>query len=336
MKKIGLILFIVANLSSCSGKNKNEAITNDSQEHINEVSEDNEQKTADFENESALSFEEWLETAELPHKDLILSDVSEMSIEQVIKHYQNEYEIADDWLSVAYTDLQSEESYHYREEEVLTAASTTKVLLAMLFYDLVETGELELNSKIPYNSSMYEPGNGDITAEVEANNNHSSYSLDYVIEQMIVLSDNVTKNMLREFYRLNFGRLGEGMAEVIKGSKYTADLLEENETTALLLEETLLTLLEKDYYKPILTYMRLADDDLYFKYYIEEEMPVKYGLIHDLKHHIGIYEIDDQPIYSLVILSENLDDEQANEFLGSVNLQLIARAQYYDYLKNSF
>lgn len=82
--------------------------------------------------------------------------------------------------------------------------------------------------------------------------------------------------------------------------------------------------------------MRLADNDLYFKYYIEEAIPVKYGLINDLKHHIGLYEIDGQPVYSLVILSENLDDEQTNKFLGGINLQLTAQVQYRNYLENSF
>lgn len=329
MKKIGLILFIIASLSGCAEKADNEEITVNSQET-------SEQETSNIEKEVLSTFDEWLETSELPHKELILPNVHEMTIEQIINHYRSEYEIAEDWISVAYTDLQSEDNYYSREKEVVAAASTTKVLLAMLFYDLVETGELDLNSEIPYDSSMYEPGNGDITAEVEANNNQSSYSLDDVIEQMIVFSDNVTKNMLREFYRINFGPLGEGMAEVIKGSKETADLLEENETTAILLEETLLALLEKDYYEPILAYMRLADNDLYFKYYIEEAIPVKYGLINDLKHHIGLYEIDGQPVYSLVILSENLDDEQANKFLGGINLQLTAQVQYRNYLENSF
>ena len=331
MKKIGLFLLLIAFISGCGNTSNDEepAGSNESSETA-EDSNDEEESTK----EEAMPFDAWLETVEVPYKEMILPNLDEMSTEEIITHYRSELEVPEDWISVAYTDLITDETYHHNETEVMTAASTTKVLLAMLYFDLVESEMLNMDTYIPYYDGGFEEGGGNITADVVNGVGQNSYSLDYTIQEMIIRSDNTATNMLRRFYTDNFGPLGEGMRSVVPDSDYTAKMLEQNTTSAALLEETLLALLENDAYAPIIEHMRSADENLYFKYYIEEDMPVKYGLLYELKHHTGIYEIDGEPVYTLIILTSNLGHEQANEFFGGINLQLAVRAQYQYYVNN--
>jgi hypothetical protein len=331
MKKIGLIILLAAFLSGCGNTRNEEETPTDS---IANTEETNDSKTDDTDKEETISFDEWLDSSDLSYKELILPRLDEMSAEEIILHYRSELEVPEEWVSVAYSDFQTEESFYFRENEVLTAASTTKVLLAMLYFDLVEAEVLNFDSNIPYDPSLYQEGGGEITAAIVDGEAQNSYPLDYTIKEMIVRSDNTSVYMLRQFYKDNYGPLGEGLSDVVEDSKYTADMLEENVTTAVLLEETLLALLKSDIYAPIIEYMRLADENLYFKYYIDENVPVKYGLLDEFKHHTEIYEIDGEPVYSLVILTSNLKDEQANEFFGGINLQFAARAQYRNYVNN--
>lgn len=331
MKKIGLFLLLIAFISGCGNTSNDEepAGSNESSETAKD-SNDEEESTK----EEAMPFDAWLETVEVPYKEMILPNLDEMSTEEIITHYRSELEVPEDWISVAYTDLITDETYHHNETEVMTAASTTKVLLAMLYFDLVESEMLNMDTYIPYYDGGFEEGGGNITADVVNGVGQNSYSLDYTIQEMIIRSDNTATNMLRRFYTDNFGPLGEGMHSVIPESDYTAEMLEQNTTSAALLEETLLALLANDAYAPIIEHMRSADENLYFKYYIEEDMPVKYGLLYELQHHTGIYEVDGNPAYSLVVMTKYLEQGQANELMGGINLQLAVRAQYQHYLEN--
>lgn len=331
MKKITLTLLLAAFLGGCGVKNNEEETSTDSNDDTEETTDSQAENTN---KEDAIPFDEWLESSDLSHKELILPNLDEINAEEIITYYRSELEVPEEWISVAYSDFQTEESFYFRENEVVTAASTTKVLLAMLYFDLMEAEVLNFDSYIPYDPNLFEEGGGEITAEITAGEGQNSYSLKTTIQEMIVHSDNTATNMLRAFYTENYAPYSEGMSEVVENSGYTADMLEENETTAALLEETLLALLENEIYAPIIEYMRLADEDMYFKYYIEDDMPVKYGLLYELKHHTGIYEIDGEPVYSLVILTSNLGDEQADEFFGGINLQFAARARYQNYIDN--
>lgn len=319
MYKIVLILVGLLSLSGCLSSDN--------------TSKQGNKDAAEVEKELLL-FDEWLETTDLSHQELIFSDLDKMKTEEIITEYQTNLEVADDWYSVAYTNFNTSENYNYREQEIYTAASTTKVLVAMMYYDLIDSGSLTPEQSIPLTiEEHYQDGDGEITTKVNDGIAQTEYTLDYTIQEMIVNSDNTAWGMLREFYRENFGPLGEGLKNVIPDSKYTAQLLEDNKTSASLLEESLLASAEAGKYTQLLEYMRLADSEMYLKYYTAADMPVKYGYLFEFQHHIGIYEINGQPVYSLVLLTKNLTDEQANEFIGGINLQLSTQAKYCAYVR---
>lgn len=75
--------------------------------------------------------------------------MDEWSVGEIIQHYQEEFEVPDEWLSIVYTNLENNEQYNHRENEIFIAASTTKVLIAMIYLDLIESGEISLETPIP-------------------------------------------------------------------------------------------------------------------------------------------------------------------------------------------
>lgn len=64
-------------------------------------------------------------------------------------------------------------------------------------------------------------------------------------------------------------------------------------------------------------------------------MAGKYGQLGASQHDIGIYYIEGEPVYLIAVLTDQLTREQADEFMGRINLNLVIQALYKDYL-NTF
>ena len=47
---------------------------------------------------------------------------------------------------------------------------------------------------------------------------------------------------------------------------------------------------------------------------------------------MGIYKMDEEPIYTLVFLTSNHDVDTADLFMGGINLQLVVQNEYAYYL----
>lgn len=303
---------------------------NDSQKETDESIE-----SEPLEEVAPLSFNEWFEQSKFINQPEVLEDVNEWTVEEIVQYYAETMSIPDDWYALAYTDLINNTTYSHREDQVYIAASTTKVLYAMLYYDLIESGEITADSLIPYAPSHYQGGGGEITAEVEAGLVQEGYALDYVIQELISHSDNSAWLMLIDYYNLNHGNIYEALSEMLTETDDVLELFYENKSTTSYLEEMMFILLEKDRYQPILEYMRQADEDMFLLYHIDNHHPVKYGLLYDLKHHIGILEVEQQPVSTLAIFTDHLSYQQANEFMGGIGLQLLVKSEY-DYYLNSF
>lgn len=286
-----------------------------------------------FEIVQPLSFEEWFEQSKFSDNENVLANVYERTPEEIIQYYLEAFAVEEEWYAVSYTNLLTQDTYHHREDEVMLAASTTKVLIAILYYDLVEKNELTLDDPIPYFPFFYQEGGGEITAAVQSGLIEETYPLSYVIQEMITSSDNTAWYMLIDYYNQQIGDINQAMHDAIPDPNQPAELFVENKTSASYLEKILLTLLEKDTYQPILEYMRQADEDLFLLYYVENDNPVKYGLLFDYKHHMGIYEVEKEPVLTIVLMTEYLDFDQANQFFGGIGLQLAVKGEYDAYLQ---
>lgn len=97
-----------------------------------------------------LTLEEWAKKENIKEADMILDDLEDLSAEEIIRHYQEELQIPDNYYAVTYQNLQSDDTFNHRQDDYFVAASTTKVILAMIFMDLVDQGELDMDSAQPF------------------------------------------------------------------------------------------------------------------------------------------------------------------------------------------
>lgn len=285
------------------------------------------------EDTTPMSFADWFEQSDFYDQPLVLENVHAMTTEDIIQHYADEWSVEEDWYAVAYTNLLTGETYTHNEDEHFLAASTTKTLHAMTYMELIDKGDIKKNHPIPYAPHHYQQGGGDITAAIEMGQPEEYYPLDYVMAELIAHSDNSAWLMLIDYYNLNHGDIYEAMHELLNPTFYPVELLRTNETTAAYLEQILLTLLEYEMYEPILEAMRQADEDLFLLNYLDNRHPVKYGHLDENNHHKGIYEINQKPVSTFVILTRYLNYDEANEFIGGIALQMAVKDEYDHYLQ---
>ena len=98
-----------------------------------------------------------------------------------------------DNFSFFYYNLKTKEYYLDNGDKWFTAASTTKVPIAMLYYDKVNNKEVTFDTTYLYRSSDYEEGDGMTAYTYDAGD---SIPLSFLLEQMIEKSDNTATNVL--------------------------------------------------------------------------------------------------------------------------------------------
>ncbi|HEY3366084.1 MAG TPA: serine hydrolase [Symbiobacteriaceae bacterium] len=93
------------------------------------------------------------------------------------------------------------------------AASVAKVPIAMCLLHYVTTGSISLTDRVTYQSvTDYEEGSGTLRYAIK---NEDSFTVDFLLDRMIVVSDNIARNMLERHlgsetvasYMLNLGVL---------------------------------------------------------------------------------------------------------------------------------
>lgn len=89
-------------------------------------------------------------------------------------------------------ELDDGRSFGIRDNEYFRAASTAKVGIAAYAYHLIDEGKLSGDKVYTYTSADYEGGTGTLQADSIG----SKYKVSYLLERMIVVSDNVATNIL--------------------------------------------------------------------------------------------------------------------------------------------
>ena len=174
LKKIALILMIILSFSffGCSNKSDNKAIID-----TEVVVEDQEEESKETSN---MVLEE--------KKDLLTS------IDEVVEDVVGEYR---DNVSIYFKNLNTDEEYILNEDTYYVAASTTKVPLAMMILDKVNSGMLSLDDTISYIEADYEEGTGSLAYSDPI----PDITIDEALYLSIVESDNIAKNMLTRISR---------------------------------------------------------------------------------------------------------------------------------------
>ncbi len=131
------------------------------------------------------------ETEVQPYSDDVTC--TDVSIQSVIDTFVSEHSDNDISFSIAYHDLTTNCQAEANADQEWLGASTTKVVLALMAYEKIQSGEWQLDDHLTYEASEdYEAGAGVLQSEP----NLQSVSIERLIEVMIVHSDNIAKNML--------------------------------------------------------------------------------------------------------------------------------------------
>ncbi|MGG7176813.1 serine hydrolase [Clostridium paraputrificum] len=95
---------------------------------------------------------------------------------------------------IYYYDLTTGSEYVLNENKEFEAASTVKVPIAMMVADKIKNKELSKTDKIAYEEYDYEGGAGVLQGDIKVN---QKISIDELLKDMIVESDNIATNMLK-------------------------------------------------------------------------------------------------------------------------------------------
>ena len=228
-------------------------------------------------------------------------------IENIIKKYSVNTNI-----SISYYEFYSGLYIGHNDEQNYVAASVTKVPLAMLICERLESGQLNLNTTMTYLEVDFEEGAGIMFED----NFGQAYTVETLLHNMIVYSDNVAKNMLYRYYGYYNSRIA--MADMINSEMS----ITENDISAKEMTKFLKLLYEKK-------------DDPYYGYIVElltqtifHERLDKYLPYEIVGHKVGDYfeNTHDAAIifserpYILTVLTKYTED--ADEIMSNLSKEI--------------
>lgn len=239
------------------------------------------------------------------------------TVKTIVEKYIEKNNLNQDNFAFFYYNPTTEESYFYNENTYFTAASTIKVPLAMVYYDKINNGDLTSKSTFTYNQEHYEEGAGTIASLYKPGD---SVPLNYLLEQMIVNSDNTATNILKT-------GLGGEKAYRMLIKQYTqihlpAEFNEDNITSA----SYSLDVLKKIYnnqesYKELIEFMKKSSAGGYLKRDIQNcEIAHKYGSYNGNIHDYGICY--SQTPYLIGIFTKNVPN--AENLIATLNKEILA------------
>lgn len=224
-------------------------------------------------------------------------------------------------VGLIYYDLTTNKKISINADELFTAASTYKVGMNIVAYNMVKEGSLSLNDSIKYSSGYYEEGTGILQSQIDTTLN-SPISIQKLLDYSIIYSDNIATNMVNE-------KLG-GFNSVRQAVSYFTGVSEPTVSGNVITPETEFRLLKNlysnrfdEYYAHLIEVMKTTE----FHDRIDKYLP--YNLV---AHKIGSYDsyindvgiiFTDKP-YILVIYTNELTD--ATEKIATLS-KIIYNAQ---------
>lgn len=246
------------------------------------------------------------------------------SIDELVDSLMAEYNVNADQISLAFYDFRSDQHYYVNEHKFSIAASTVKAPIAALYIDLIQNQQISLTTTIPFKDSYLIEGAGLITNSPI----QSEYTIEDLLYNAIVYSDNTAWYALMDYYNSNYGFYVNAILDFTQYYDVPEFFYQDNYVSAYLAEQWLIKIASQNDYKYLVDLMSQTEPDQLFTSYINKGMANKYGRLENMVNDTGIYFENDQPQYALAIYTESVG--QADIFLEMLNLRINEwhRAQY--------
>lgn len=292
------------------------------------VSESSEEmvESADM-TESKVALDSKLKAEDIYNLDLMKEDGIELlkldqykNTANVIDRTLAEFNVNSSEISLAYYDFQNDEHYYINGDTFLTAASIAKVHLAALYIDELEQGEITLSTELAYSDKLFEEGAGKVTNQPSK----ATYTVDELLTEAIIHSDNTAMNILKKAYEDEHGNYRESVLDFVgldADKEIYQEYLNSNVGSAHLIEQVLIKIATDDTYQDLIDLMtQTTPTQLFTRYVTGDRMANKFGRFDKSVNDCGIYYENGQPQYALIVLTDNVED--ADHFLEVMNLRV--------------
>ncbi len=242
----------------------------------------------------------------------VVNKYSSETLQARIEDYLQSHQINTDRLGIAVYNFEEQTEYTWQDDLEFIAGSTYKLPLAMLYYDMIDSKELSLDSVIPYTSYMGDESSGIISSQYPVG---SEVPLSELLYELIVHSDNSAGYILYE-------ELGGWQSFKDLCLKYTNksmddEFSEENVMTPGYLEDVLKYLYtHKEKYTDLIENMAASQPNQYLDYVIQVGMPQKYGS-YDIHLCAGGFVEENVSPYCICIFTTGLGG--AEQIMGDLN-----------------
>lgn len=264
-----------------------------------QISEENEEKLlSSTKNENSINIQEEMSYI---RKVSVQEETSSLeNLENKIKDYLGN-EINN--VGLIYYDLTTNKKISINGDALFTAASTYKVGMNIITYNMIKEGTLSLSDNIKYSSGYYEEGTGILQSQIDTTLN-SPISIQKLLDYSIIYSDNIATNMVTE-------KLG-GFDSVRQAVSYFTGVSEPTVSGNVITPETEFRLLKNlylnrfdEYYSHLIEVMKNTEfHDRIDKYLPYNIVAHKIGSYDSYINDVGII-FTDKP-YILVIYTNEL------------------------------
>lgn len=213
-------------------------------------------------------------------------------------------------VGLVYLDLSTGKTLTINGDKEFTAASTVKVPMNMVLYDMIGEGKINVNEKLKYTAANYEGGTGILQSQ----NLSNPIPLKTLSEYSITHSDNIATNMLmsRIGYETMRQRIDQKTGRV---TDHGRNVMSANDASKLL-KQLYSGAKTNNYYANIINYMKHTD------FHDRIDRDLDHGIV---AHKIGNYGsfINDISIvysvrpYILVVYSDSV--KNANEKIAEIS-----------------
>lgn len=244
----------------------------------------------------------------------IKEEIEDQEIKQLMEKFITENKLTEDNFAFFYYNIKEERYYFYNETKYFTAASTAKVPVAMLYYDMINEGEISEKTKIKYKETCYEEGGGSTAATYSAG---EFIPVNYLLKQSIINSDNTAVNIL--INNIGWTKYRYDM------TKYTDEIVPEefykNNLISAAYGYDLINYIyeNQEKYQELVEYMKQSSNGEYLKKYLKCDVAHKYGSYSGYVHDYGIV-FSENSDYLIGVFTKNISN--ANELIAEMSLKV--------------